>query len=244
YTSVHDEDREFLLRQINERLDLTEPLTFDDIIAERTGVRPLVVSSDGDDQRDTDWTSLSRKHEIEIDIAAGVVSIFGGKLTDCLNVGEEVAEAVGELGLVLEPDLEDWYGEPSDDTRREFYRQARRMNLDGLRSKPGVEPLTDRLWRRYGRRAFPMLDAIREDPAMGDDIMDSADYLRVELHHAAENEMVTKLDDFLLRRSKISLVVPADEVRASRGLREVAEILFEDDADRRLAELLAGTTEA
>ena len=33
--------------------------------------------------------------QIEVDQTAKVVTIFGGKLTDCLNVGEEVAEAVG-----------------------------------------------------------------------------------------------------------------------------------------------------
>ena len=32
-------------------------------------------------------------------------------------------------------------------------------------------------------------------------------YLRVEIEHAAEREMGTKLEDFLRRRSKISLVV-------------------------------------
>ena len=41
------------------------------------------------------------------------------------------------------------------------------MRLDDLRAKPHVEPLSDRLWRRYGRRAFQMLDAISDDPSMG-----------------------------------------------------------------------------
>ena len=59
YTEVTDEDREFLLGQINARLDLEQPLTTDDVIAERCGVRPLVVETDGGDQRDVDWTKLS-----------------------------------------------------------------------------------------------------------------------------------------------------------------------------------------
>jgi glycerol-3-phosphate dehydrogenase len=233
---VTDGDRHFLLDQINARLDLPRPLTTDDIISERCGVRPLVVSNDGDDKRDVDWTSLSRKHEIEVDHAQKVVTIFGGKLTDCLNVGEEVAEAVESLGTRLERDSGRWYGEPGRESRREFYRQARGMRLDDMRDKPDVEPLSDRLWRRYGRRAFEMLDDIREDPAMAEDIMGAADYLRVELRHTAANEMVTRLDDFLRRRSKISQVIPDAEVRASPGLLEVAEILFGDDAPAKLAE--------
>ncbi|MGI9602332.1 MAG: FAD-dependent oxidoreductase [Acidimicrobiales bacterium] len=234
-TSVTDEDRHFLLGQINNRLDLDEPLRATDVIAERCGVRPLVVDNDGDDRRDTDWTSLSREHHIELDRARDVVTIFGGKLTDCLNVGEEVAEAVEDLGVRLDRDRRDWYGEPRAASRREFYRQARLMRLDDIRDKPDVEPVTHRLWRRYGRRAFAMLEEIRQDPSMGDDIMDSADYLRVELHHAAQSEMVTRLEDFLRRRSKISQVVPEADFLDSPGLTEVAEILFGDEASTKLA---------
>ncbi|MDJ0770098.1 MAG: FAD-dependent oxidoreductase [Ilumatobacter sp.] len=236
FTAVDDDDRTFLLEQINARLDLDTPLTTGDIIAERSGVRPLVVKSDGGDQRDVDWTSLSRKHEIERDDDRAVVTVFGGKLTDCLNVGEEVAHEIEELGVPLEKDLANWYGEPAAATRKEFYRQAKLMKLDSLRTKPDTEPLTDRLWRRYGRRAFDLLEAIRANPAMGEDIMGSADYLRAELHNAAEHEMIVTLDDFMRRRSKIDLVVPDEDIRNSPGLREVAEILFGDDADRRLDE--------
>jgi glycerol-3-phosphate dehydrogenase len=235
-TAVTDEDREFLLTQINARLALAAPLTVDDIVAERCGVRPLVVARGRRNTDDVDWTSLSRKHEIETDAERKVITIFGGKLTDCLNVGEEVADAVESLGLPLEADTHSWYGEPAQATRDEFYRQARLMRLDDLRHKPDVEPLSDRLWRRYGRRAFAMLDAIRDDPSMGEDIMDSADYLRVELHVAARTEMVTKLEDFLRRRSKISLVVREADISASEGLGEVCQILFGERADEKLAE--------
>ncbi len=76
---------------------------------------------------------------------------------------------------------------------------------------------------------------------MAEDIMGSADYLRVELFAAAESEMVTRLEDFMRRRSKIELVVRDDDIANSPGLREVAEILFGDDADRRLAEYFGGT---
>ena len=143
------------------------------------------------------------------------------------------------LGIPLEKDLRNWYGEPARATRKEFYRQARLMRLDALRTRPEVEPLSDRLWRRYGRRAFDLLEAIRADPTMGEDVMGSADYLRAELHTAAEHEMVVTLEDFMRRRSKIDLVVPDRDIIGSPGLREVAEILFGDDADRRLAEYLA-----
>ena len=48
--------------------------------------------------------------------------------------------------------------------------------------------------------------------------------------------MVTKLEDFLRRRSKITQVISEDDVLSSPGLHEAAEILFGDQADERLAE--------
>ena len=243
FTRVDDVDRDFLIAQINARMNLERPLTADDVIAERSGVRPLVVQRPKGRKREkdwtqVDWTSLSRKHEIERDDERAVVTVFGGKLTDCLNVGEEVAAEVESLGVPLEKDLGNWFGEPARATRDEFFRQARLMKLDSMRSKPDTEPLSIRLWRRYGRRAFDMLEAIRDDPAMATDVLESADYLRVELHNAAEHEMIVRLEDFMRRRSKIDLVVPEADVRSAPGLREVAEILFGDDAERRLVEYL------
>ena len=52
--------------------------------------------------------------------------------------------------------------------------------------------------------------------------------------------MITRLEDFMRRRSKIELVVHDDDINTSVGLREVAEILFGDDADHRLAEYFGG----
>jgi len=241
HTEVTDEDVDFLLSQINARLDLDTPLLPADIIGRRCGVRPLVVENSGSDHETVDWTKLSRKHAIETDVEHAVVTIFGGKITDCLNIGEEVGTEIERLGVPLEKDLHNWYGEPAKATREEFFRQARLMKLDAMRDKGEVEPLSRRLWRRYGRRAFTMLDEIREDPHMAGDIMGSADYLRVELHEAARSEMVTRLEDFMRRRSKIDLVVPDEAVDASPGLREVAVILFgAEQADRRLAEYYGG----
>ena len=236
HTDAADDDIEFLLAQINARMHLEPPLTKSDIIARRSGVRPLVVKTEGSDQEHVDWTKLSRKHAIEVDAERKVVTIFGGKLTDCLNVGEEVAAEVEKLGIPLEEDRHNWFGEPAAATRTEFYRQARLMRLDDFREKPDTEPLTDRLWRRYGRRAFAMLEKIRRDPKMAEDVMGSADYIRAELYSAAESEMITKLEDFMRRRSKIELVVTDERIRNSPGLREVAGILFGTDADRRLTE--------
>ncbi len=239
HTAVTEEDRNFLLEQINARMNLEKPLEASDVIAERSGVRPLVVKVDGegsDDWRSKEWTSLSRRHEVECDAQRSVVTVFGGKLTDCLNVGAEVASEIESLGVALEADQRNWYGEPDSASRAEFFRQAHLMHLDEKRSKPDTESLSVRLWRRYGRRAFDMLEHIRNDPSMATDVMESADYLRVELHNAADHEMIVKLEDFMRRRSKIDLVVADDEFVGSDGLAEISHLLFGDDGERKLDE--------
>ena len=50
--------------------------------------------------------------------------------------------------------------------------------------------------------------------------------------------MVTKLEDFLRRRSKISLVVRQEDILAAPGLREACEILFGNEAEAKLQEYI------
>ena len=231
-TCVTAEDRAFVLSNINKRLRLERPLTDEDVVAERCGVRPLAVSKS--DSGKADWTQLSRKHVVEVDRERSHVSIFGGKLTDCLNVGEEVAAEVASLGVALPFTDARWYGEPPAETRETFFHQALLMRLDERTSKSSSEPLSVRLWRRYGSEAFALLEDIRADPAQAEVLITGAEYLRCEIAQAARREMVVELEDFLRRRSKISLVLSAADLRDAPGLREACALLFGDAAEARL----------
>ncbi|UYG06102.1 glycerol-3-phosphate dehydrogenase/oxidase [Halomonas sp. M4R1S46] len=234
---VTEDDIQFVLDNINKRLALPAPLSAADIIATRCGVRPLAVKTNGGGERD--FLNLSRKHAIDIDRQARHLSIFGGKLTDCLNVGEEVVEAVGRLGVRLpHPDYR-WYGEPDASLRETFMHQARLMDLDAMTAAHASEPLSLRLWRRYGTQALEVLEDIRQDPRQGEVLIAGTEYLRGELKLTRRREMVTRLEDFLRRRSKISLVVPQATIRTSPGLREACDILFGDRAEARMAEYFA-----
>jgi glycerol-3-phosphate dehydrogenase len=110
------------------------------------------------------------------------------------------------------------------------------MGLDEMTSPQSSEKLSTRLWRRYGAVALGLLEAIRRDPRMADVIIETSEYIRCELDEAARREMIVKLDDFLRRRSKISLVVRREEIRRAGGLREACRILFGDEADAKIAE--------
>jgi len=233
---VHDEDRRFVLDNINKRLNLPRPLTEADIIAERCGVRPLVVKNAAGGGQGADWLTLSRKHEVEVDRARAHISVFGGKLTDCLNVGEEIAGLVTELGVVLPYERRRWYGEPPEEVREEFFHQARLMDLDELTAAESSEPLSTRIWRRYGESGLRLLEDIRADPTMAEVLIRGTEYIRGELYHAARREMISKLSDFLRRRSKIALIATTETIREAPGLFEACRILFGDEAEAKFVE--------
>jgi len=233
---VTEADREFVLQNANALLDLNPPLTAASVITERVGVRPLVSkNTDGV----ADWVQLSRKHEIEVDEARQHLSIFGGKLTDCLNVGDEVADWIKRLGIAVPQPENKWYGEPGAELREEFMLQAQLMNLDAMTDRSSSEPLSERFWRRYGETAFGLLERIRVDESSAKLLIKNAEYTRCEIELAARREMIVKLEDFMRRRSKIEEVVRREEIVNAPGLLEACEILFGSEAQMRLEEYRA-----
>ena len=237
--SVTDEDRDFILANANGLLDLEKPLGRADIIAERVAVRPLAIKGVGGK---ADWVELSRKHVIEVDEDNQHLSIFGGKLTDCLNVGEEVAEWMDRLGIAVPQPDNKWYGEPGEDLHREFILQAKLMDLDALTDPSSSEPLSERFWRRYGESALGLLERIREDESQAELLIENAEYTRCEIELQARREMIVKLEDMMRRRSKIEQVVRREDIVAAPGLREACEILFGEEAEARLQEYIDALT--
>ncbi|MEL7210072.1 MAG: FAD-dependent oxidoreductase, partial [Actinomycetota bacterium] len=225
---VTDEDRAFLLEQINARLDLDHPLTVDDIISERSGVRPLVVLNDGDDRTDIDWTSLSRKHEVETDAERKLVTIFGGKLTDCLNVGDEVVEALDDLGVAVDGARRSWYGEAGAEARDRFLAAAAAVGLDRPPEIEREETMAAVLWRRHGEAAHAVIEAIAADPAQADSVMAESDLLKGELALYADREMIVTFDDFLRRRTKLAMLHRPETLADEPGLKEARALLVPD----------------
>ncbi|MEM9454197.1 MAG: FAD-dependent oxidoreductase [Myxococcota bacterium] len=238
-------DRAFILDNINQRLGKARPLTERDIIAERCGVRPLVVErSDDDGGRDDeregdDWTQLSRKHALEVDAPRRHLCIFGGTLTDCINVGEEVVEAVGGLGVELQAKDRRWYGEADVSRKERFIKRARGLGLGLGAVDPDVgEVMAERWWRRHGPRAEALLEAVAEEPALAQVLIPGTGLTHAEARYAAQHEMVVTLEDFLRRRTLVEQVVSAQQLRAMPQLRELSEILFGEQGQEQLAAYL------
>jgi glycerol-3-phosphate dehydrogenase len=231
---VTPEDRRFVLENANRRLRLPRPLEERDVVAERCGVRPLAVDAAGGDGRD--WLQLSRRSVVEADAAARRITIFGGKLTDCLNVGEALCAEARRLGIALPHPRRAWYGEPDGAARDAFMEEARRLGLLG--PGPDGEPAAERLWRQHGLDARGLLEAVGRDPRAAEVLVPQAGTLRCEVEAMAAGELVVTLDDFLRSRTRIAQVVRREELAASPGVREASRILFGAAGAARLAEYL------
>lgn len=217
---VTEADRSFILENINKRLNLREPLTAADVIAERCGVRPLVVPRDsGKETGNDDWISLSRKHEITFDRQRGIVTIFGGKLTDCLNVGEEVCNFVMDFGLPTKTE------EPLYDhlirlrsQSHEFLKAASEAGIDRKNAK--------RLWRLYQQGAYKILPIWQEHQDAALVLFPETGLTVAEMVYMQREEQVVTLQDFTRRRSSLELQMGRVELCQHKGLAKSAQILF------------------
>ncbi len=232
-TGINKEDRKFVLENINKRLNLKNPLKENDIISEKCGVRPLVTRLDENDNKYEEWTKLSRKHEIDVNFKLKHISIFGGKLTDCLNIGEEISNLVQQMGILLSEPKRKWYGEPTEEIKKKFFDTANAINLDKYTSKTASEKISERLWRLYGANAINISKIIIDNPETAEPLIEGTDYLKCELTEASLNEMIINLDDFLKRRSRIALVASRKELKDSDNLKEACKILFKENAEEK-----------
>lgn len=158
------------------------PLNEADVLSSWSGVRPVVSSGKGRSP-----SSESREHVIWNE--EGLVSVAGGKLTTFRLIAREVLAAgsdqLGTIHLI------------SDDAP--VFQPA-----PAITRPPVVRHLT---WRRlqgqYGSDLPKLLEAGPLEEIPGTDV------LWAELHWSVRHEAVVHLDDLLLRRTRLGLILPA-----------------------------------
>jgi glycerol-3-phosphate dehydrogenase len=234
-TEVTKEDRQFVLDNINKRVKLKHPLEEKDIFAERWGVRPLVLETGQVDQN-SDWTKLSRKHAIDVDTEKRHISIYGGKLTDCLNIGEELCAELSRMGITLPDPKKRWFGEPEPEKRLDFLNQAQKLGLNVPFHPNAYDTQAECLWRRYGEEAFELLEMIHHDSSLTAPIFPEAENLLCEMNLIAEQEMPVCLADLLRRRTRLSLLFHHDFLKNSEPLKKAASIVFGNQTEKNWEE--------
>lgn len=166
-----------------------------DIHFSYAGVRPLPRRAKGPE------SSITRRHIIKKNrkIAAGLMSIVGGKLTTYRNLAEQTVDRVAKtLGRKL----------PECRTRDTLLPGAYRLDearqavqsVDGL-SEQGI----DRLLSVYGGRAEHLVDLAKDNPALSRTIDPAVSVLAAEVVFALREEMARTLIDIVHRRLMIGL---------------------------------------
>ncbi|MDX1589428.1 MAG: glycerol-3-phosphate dehydrogenase/oxidase [Oleiphilaceae bacterium] len=187
-----------------------------DVMSTWSGVRPVVSSGTGKDP-----SSESREHAIWDDL--GVISVAGGKLTTFRLIAREVLDAAAPYlpQSQAQGDPDGPVFSPPPALQRPAGVSARQWH---------------RLQGRYGP-ALPELLASGPLEAIG-----STDTLWAELVWSARNERVQYLDDLLLRRTRLGLLLPEGAAAWLPAIRERCQAaLGWDDSrwDREEARYLA-----
>jgi glycerol-3-phosphate dehydrogenase len=214
HTEVDQIDRDFVLKQINAQLEGDQILP-SDIISERSGVRPLVIEN-ADEASTSDWHQLSRKHVIETDSSSAVVTVLGGKLTDCLNVGQEVVAELKKLGFpVTKP--KHWFGEGEQDQKAAFLK----MVLDRSQEAAVGTRIAESTWRRQGPRAIEIL---AQAPKLTE-LIAGLGITAQEIEYIARHEDVKNREDLLRRRLPIAMARSQKEIEDNGPLQDLLDRL-------------------
>lgn len=179
--SISVEEADYLLRAVQAHFPELE-LAKEDVISTQAGVRPVV------DTGKTDPSSESRDHVVWPE--QGLLTVTGGKLTTFRLIAIDALRAAHELNTKIpEPDSETHALDIFD------------PNLP----IPDVNSfVARRLWGRYGAAA-PLLAVSAADLLT---TVPGTPYLWAELVWAARYEAVYHLDDLLLRRFRLGILLP------------------------------------
>ncbi|MCX2542661.1 glycerol-3-phosphate dehydrogenase/oxidase [Pseudomonas sp. COW5] len=182
--SISAEELDYLLAACRQQFPGAE-VTAADVLSTWSGVRPVVGSAAGEHQDKP--SNETREHVLWQE--PGCVTLAGGKLTTFRPQAIEVLKACADM-----------LGRSFDDDAAPVFAAVPPLAIPGL--SPGQ-------WRRLaGRhgRDLPRLAQLLAE--LGHETVGATDTLWAELAFACEAEMVLHLDDLLLRRTRLGLLLP------------------------------------
>lgn len=204
----------------------SDPIKPADIIWSYAGVRPLYDDGAAKAQDATrDYVLKLDRHE-----GAGVLNIFGGKITTFRRLSEAALKMIGkEIGSKGENWTADAPLPGGDFPQQDFDRVV--MSL--LRSYPFLErPHARRLARLYGTLATDVLGTASDVQALGRHF--GADLYECEIRYLMAQEWARSADDVLWRRTKLGLHLSARErANVARFIRELDARYLSQSGERQ-----------
>ncbi len=220
-------DIDEVLHRVN-RL-LANPLTRDDICGTFAGLRPLLQHSRSADPH---TARLSREHAVA-QVAPGVVSVAGGKLTTYRKMGEDAVDLLlGKREAAAHPSVTKDTPLLGAQGIAAMANQAERIG--------GIYRWSDltmsRLLERYGSELPDLLEMVDDDPTMAAPLHSAPEYLRVEVARACVAEGAEHLEDILVRRVRLNTELRDRGVAAVDEVASIAAPLLDWDPERLAAE--------
>jgi glycerol-3-phosphate dehydrogenase len=191
------EDVNYLQTEVQRAFPKTR---FDQIFYTIAGVRSL-LRVEGVKE-----SSVTRRHIIydheEKEGLKGLVTIIGGKLTAYRGIAEDITDILcRKLGSSAECRTATERLPGANPTELAKIQAQR----DSLAKENGISVETlDRLVSLYGSRYTEVLDYLRKDRRLGEQICKTQPDIMAEVVHAIEKESAATLTDFMIRRSLIA----------------------------------------
>ena len=203
---ITDAEAEYLLREVN-RIFPSLNLTLDQAVSSFAGVRPVV--SEGNVSADKE----SRDHVIWAD--KGLVTVTGGKLTTFRVLAYDTLKAIMEDGSL------------------ETLSACNDRVFEAQTAKPPASVLgADQfrtLWGRHGKKALTIITGSAPEDL---ETIPGTKTLWAEISHGASSEKIRHLDDLLLRRVRIGLLLREGGKEHMGRIRELCEKVLPWDDER------------
>ncbi|MFC1911610.1 glycerol-3-phosphate dehydrogenase/oxidase [Chloroflexota bacterium] len=188
------EDVAYLLTEVRQ---VFPSVRMEDIFYTSAGLRALAGSGG------SRASNVSRQHKLadheQKDGTSGLISILGGKITGYRNIAREVVDLVCQkLSLEARCKTAETPLPGAPAVPPEKIEQAARESELAL---PTVAHLAD----LYGSRYRQVLESAQKDPRGKQTVCPHHPDILAQVWHAVEQESALTLDDFLLRRSYMSL---------------------------------------
>ncbi len=191
------------------------------IVFQFSGVRPLPIAKGNTGQ-------ISREHSIEVlekspQAAWPILNLVGGKWTSYRALSEQVTDQVlNRLNQTRQASTSRMPIGGGKDYPADSENRQKWIENIAQKSEFPLERI-EQLFARYGTRTAEIADFLSKNIASS--LKDLTGYSRGEITYLVEHEMVTHLDDFLIRRSKLAWInqVSIDSITELAGI--IGEIL-------------------
>ena len=216
--TITQAEMDYLLAAVNDQMP-GALLRQSDVIACYAGVRPVVAggsdgggSGNGASSASKDASKMSRDHVALLE--SGLVTLTGGKLTTFRLMAQDALVLAAPLaGKIFQPD------------NAIVFRAVYAFPV-------GISALNDRYFRRlqarYGADAGVVAKGASSDELQ---CVPGTTTLWLELRIAAEHEAVVHLDDLLLRRTRLGLLLPNGAITHIDKIRQLCQPALQwDDA--------------